>query len=386
MGVALLSPTNGRPLVPQGTHLLSDGERLWPVVEGIAYLRPKEELRLAVVDALMADRQREAVSLLLTDQDRFSPTAPPDATALDDLLDTAHDLTLRRAMELLNFGPVADYFAYRWCSPTFVGGLRLLELSVAARGGSRVIEYACGIGHFLRELEAMGLHAVGVDIVWAKLWLARQYMGVRGPLVCGDVEAGTVVEPADPCTVFCHDAFYFFERKQRALDHMRRVAAGGTVAVGHVHTRLDQHGVGFAETLDGYRRLTNSPLQDDRAYVSSWYSGGVLPAANGRSGAVAWREATLGSDAETLYFTAAGDGLQLNPLLGSDEVHWPSPGWRQEYQADARATGPYTLTALVSDPLVQRLVSDSRKVGELSPEERQRLYRRQVLLNLPPRW
>ena len=385
MGVVLLSPTNGRPLVPQGAHLLSDGERLWPVVEGIAYLRPKEELRQAVVEALTTNRNREAVSLLLADQDRFSPTAPPDARALDALLNSADELTLRRAMELLNFGPVADYFAYRWCSPTFLGGLRLLELSVAPRGG-RVVEYACGIGHFLRELEAMGVQTTGVDIVWAKLWLARRFMGVRGRLVCGDIEAGTVVKPADGCTVFCHDAFYFFEHKGVALNHMRRVAAGGRVTVGHVHTRLDQHQVGYSDTLSEYSRLTPSSIKDDRSYVNSWFFGSVPAAATDRSGAVAWREGDAVPQADGLRFTPTTNDLQLNPLLGHGEIQWPSLGWRREYEEDAQPNGPDALTRMMNDPLIRSLVNRPRQVNTLSQGERHRLYRQQVLLNLPPRW
>ncbi|WP_420460490.1 class I SAM-dependent methyltransferase [Neolewinella sp.] len=385
MGVVLCSPTNGRPLVPRGPQLLSDGERLWPVVEGIAYLRTKEELRRAVVEALQADREGQALRLLLADQDRFSPTSPPDTAALNTLLGAGQELTLRRAMALLNFGPVADYFTYRWSSPTFVGGLRLLELSVPNRGG-RVVEYACGIGHFLRELESMGVRTVGVDIVWAKLWLARRFMGVTGTLICGDVETGTVVGPAERCTVLCHDALYFFEHKQSALDNMRRVAAGGRVAVGHVHTRLDQHRVGFAETLAVYRQLTPGTIEDDRSYGTAWFTAGLPTAATQHSSAVAWMEGDPLPTAEQLHFGPALSDLQQNPLLALGEVRWPTRGWQREYQEDAAHIGPYALTDLVADPLVQQLTTGSRQVGDLCEQERLSLYRRQALLNLPPRW
>ena len=386
MGVVLLSPTNGCRLMPQSAHLLSDGERLWPVVEGIAYLRPKEELRQAVVGALRADRHEQAVRLLLADQDRFSPTAPPDAEALDVLLDAGGDLTLRRAMQLLNFGPVADYFAYRWCSPTFLGGLRLLELSVpAGGGGGGAVEYACGIGHFLRELEAMSVPTVGVDIVWAKLWLARRFMGVRGRLVCGDVEVGTVIEPAGQCTVFCHDAFYFFEHKQAAIANMRRVAAGGRVAVGHVHTQLDRHEAGFSESLEGYGRLTGSVIQDDSSCVNSWFTHQQLRQADAASAAIAWREGGEVAQDSGLHFTPPSSALHLNPLLSHDGFRWPSPGWRREYEEDAQSIG-VDEAAAYREPVVQQLMSDPQRLPTLSVEEREWLYRHQVLLNLPARW
>lgn len=408
----LVSPTNGAgltaaaagefvggvavpPGLPPGCALLGDGERLWPVVAGIAYLRPDDALRAVVVDRLARGDDAAALRLLLADQDRFAPTPPPGGHALDRLLadDPARGgpgrLTLRTAMRLLGFGPVGDYFAYRWLSPTYLSGLVLLGRAAAA--GRPVVEVACGIGHFLRALERRGFATAGVDVVFAKLYLARRFLDVRGPLACGDVEAGPVLAPGrDARTAFCHDAFYFFARKDAALAHLRALAGPtGAVAVGHVHTRGDAHAAGFPEAVDGYRaRLpAGSTLLDDAALPGVWYGRTGFPGeeAGGGAAAVAWVEGTT-RDRPLDWLAPArepGAALRRNPLLTPRGVAWPSASWRAEYEADATAArlGGAHLARLASR------VDDGDPDRALPPRPaRERALRDRLLVDLPPRW
>lgn len=328
----LLSPTNGKELTPAGPGLLDDGERRWPVVDGIAYLRPKEELRAAAETAIRDGNEREALLLLLADQDRFSPTDPPAREQLEALVD-GPSLSLRATMDMLNYGPVGEYFAYRWSSPTFASGLQLLE--DVADTGRTTIEYACGIGHFLREMEMSGLDVVGIDIIFSKLWLARRCLSVKGPLVCGDVEAGPVVAPGPTRNVFCHDAFYFLEDKQVALNNMRAVASdGGGLGIGHVHTDRNPHAAGFSLPLSGYEGLTDAVLYDDRSLSATFYeliSGRVK--AGEKTAAISWKEGPAADN--RLRFSEQGKKLVLNPILDDcGKMNFPSQGWREEYEVD----------------------------------------------------
>ncbi|WP_157974592.1 class I SAM-dependent methyltransferase [Lewinella sp. IMCC34183] len=364
MEYPLISPRTGEVLRPEGDHFLTDGTDRWPVVDGIPYLRDKEAVRAAAAAALDAGDMAAARRQLLADQDRFSPTPPPGADAIDRAVDRP-ELSLREAMQLLNYGAVGDYFAYRWCSPTFTGGLHMLERTPHHLP---VIEVACGIGHFLHALEAAGRRTVGVDIVWSKLWLARRYLGVRGPLICGDIERGPVLATRKPHTVFCHDALYFFEHKGPALAHMRKLSGGGSVAVGHVHTRSSGHAAGFAGERADYTKLTGAFVRDDADYRLGWYdresdTGHPAPIA------VGWIENE--TDHRPIDWTRDGTSLQSNPLLTENGVSWPSDGWRKEYTEDGAGLGEYTLEKLAATP---------------APASSREAFRSRHLLNLPARW
>ena len=108
MDLPLVSPTNGEPLrVVNGKALLFDGEAHWPYLAGIAYLKVNG-LRDEVTSLLQTGRKHRALRTLLKEQDRFSPTPPPADAELEELLATRDTIGLRRAMQLLNYGPVGE--------------------------------------------------------------------------------------------------------------------------------------------------------------------------------------------------------------------------------------------------------------------------------------
>ncbi|NJC28159.1 class I SAM-dependent methyltransferase [Neolewinella antarctica] len=364
MDYPLISPTNGNVLREDGAHFLTDGERRWPVVDGIPFLRPDDDLRLAVVADLENGNERDALCRLLADQDRFSPTLPPERAAIERVIDKK-GLNLREAMALLSYGPVGDYFAYRWCSPTFTGGLHMLERTPAHQA---VVEVACGIGHFLRALEQAGREVVGVDIVYSKLWLARRILGVKGPLICGDVEAGPVIGTSRPTTVFCHDAFYFFEFKEAALTHLRQIAAGGSVAVGHVHTRTSAHEAGFALERAAYGKLTDAFVRDDADFMLGWY-GKRAVVGDPASVAVGWIEGE--TEHRAIEWIKNNDSLRKNPLLQERKISWPSAGWRQEYEEDSQCLNGESLPELINAEW---------------PADVLTRYQKRLLINLPGSW
>ena len=370
MEAHLISPTNRVTLRPRGTNLLTDGERLWPVVDGIPYLR-EGELAERAAEHLRHDRVDAARRLLLTDRDRFAPGDPAQPGALDPLFGA--NATLRSAMQTLGYGPVGDYFAHRWTSPTYLTGVRLLERTVCA--GRPVIEVACGIGHFLRLLEQRAVPTIGIDIVYSKLWLARRFLGVRGQLVCGDIERSPVVrlggtETERSATVFCHDAFYFFERKAAALRHLRSLAGPvGRLAVGHVHTRQDRHEAGFALSVEDYQALADAPVYGEGACV--------------RPAAVYWVEG--GTNARLFPLEEENADLRLNPLLSRHGVRWPSEGWRREYEADCRRNGIDPLQD-VWEPVSCADLLENDSFTTLDAIRRSTLWERRILLNLPEKW
>lgn len=383
--------------------MLTDGAYHYPVVDGIPYLRLRGGALRPAVAALRDGDVDRARRILLTDRDRFAPGEPVAADDLHDLR-PGSELTLRAAMDRLGYGAVGTYFAHRWSSPTFMSGVALLERTLCA--GRPFVEVACGIGHFLRLAEANGFGGVGMDIVWSKLWLAKHFLNVAGPLVCADIEHHLPLPPAER-TVFCHDAFYFFEYKQQALRNLRELAGGGAVAIGHVHTRTDAHEAGFAEPVEYYQSLTETQVLSDTNWFAgeslqqsefaySLQRGAGLPSsplwgAGGEADttltppAVAWIEGS--TNATPIDLLASTEDLRLNPLLRTAPiVDWPSTGWREEYTADCQDLPDYNLTRLAQLPTIRKLAQNPSTINRLPTAVRRDLRRKRVLLNLPAQW
>ncbi len=384
---SLCHPVSGRPLTPDTVHSLAgEGER-FPVLDGIAFLRPdRRALGAAALDRLDAGDAMAAQSLLLADRDDHAPGPAPEASACRAVAEGRAD-TLRRAMDALGYGPVSTYFAYRWSAPTFLAALGLLERYW--QPPQPVIEIACGLGQILREVAQAGGRAIGTDLVFSKLWLARRFVvPPTVTLVCADA-ASPVLAPEPPATVICHDALYFMVEKAATLAAMRRLAGrAGAVLVGHAHNAcVDQRGVGGTPlSPEGWAELMPDALIfDDAAFAEAWAEGGVArPAApETMRGAEALALAEGQPARAPCRLGRAGEGrrMQLNPLFvgcGGEMLHpvWPTEAIAREYAA-ARYLRPITRPS--------RELLDRAAAGEDSAEI-DRLIRTRVLVDLPEAW
>ncbi|WP_233517419.1 methyltransferase domain-containing protein [Geodermatophilus marinus] len=311
-----------------------------PLVDGIPFARAgREDLRAEVAGLVAAGEPARARVLLLADADDWWTEPPPPA---EQLARVPAARTLREAMDLLGMGRVADYFAHRWSDPTHLAGLALLQQHWPGR--RPVVDVACGIGTQLRELARRGCTGlVGVDVVWAKLWLARRFVCPGARYVCADVTAvpgltvpGTAVAGLDvpqPAYVLCSDAFYFMRDKPAAAAALHALAGpGGTVAVGHAHVTDP---AGEPSTPEGYAAVLGADLL---------YDDGELTRAllEGRPPRPAAPAELHGSEAVALV---AGDPrrpapvdlgeplppLRPNPLYVDGVRTWPSDRYGAEY-------------------------------------------------------
>lgn len=371
------SPATGDALRPDTPHSLASarGER-WPVIDDIAYLRAgSAPLALGALARLDSGDRDGALRLLLTENDPWWDGAPPARPDLDRLLAERDTLSLRDAMDLLGYGRVGTYFAHRWTDPTFVAGLALIDAHWTQP--ATALELACGVGHYLRELGRAGVRAIGADIVFSKLWLARHWVAGAGTtLVCMDADAPW------PLTLrvdlaFCHDAFYFLRNKRAVAQRLLSCAPDGLVLLSHVHNRNWPN-------LSGGAAMTEEELLD--LFPSGrLYADEVLTAA-----AVAGERpvpdyglrfteafAIAAGPAARAPRPAAGplsrprDGARLrrNPLLGGDAISWPTARYRQEY--GARAT--YRPSPAVPDEAVMASAWQAAAA-------------RRELVDLPERW
>ena len=332
-----------------------------PVVDGIPYARAgRDELRCRVAGLLADGDVDSARTALLADADDWWDAAPPPD---EQLARVAGAATLREAMALLGMGRVGDYFAHRWSDPTYLAGLALLQQHWPA--DRPVVEVACGAGHFLRELAQRGLRElVGVDVVWAKLWLAQRFVCPQARYVCADVTALPDLGVPAPAYVLCHDALYFVRDKASAARAMRAVSGpGGTVVVGHAHV-ADPHGAPVP--AHEYARLLGTDLAYDDDELTRALLAGRPPspapvASLERSEAVALVAGDPLRPAPLDLGVPVGP-LRLNPLYAGGALVWPSERYAQEY-------GPR------SDYLPAR-------AEPLPPDA----ARRRVLVDLPERW
>jgi|GEM_PF-81351 len=343
-----------------GTWQAGDGQ-VWPQIDGVPFLRARREtLADEAVTLLHQGRRAEALAQLLIDTDDFAASAPSREAAIGVVQDVdAGRCGAMEAMRRLAYGPVADYFAVRPSTPTFLSGIALLAGHVSAE--DTVIELACGMGHLLSHLTRHDIACAGCDVTFSKLWLSRRFLLPNVvPLICADIVAGDhlAVSGPDRCSVLCHDAFYFLPDKPRAARRMQSLAGtDGQVLLGHVHLAGFDHGGIAGELHDaaGYADLFVGPchLHDDADLVHEYTAG--RPAARVTLADLQGREAlalVAGRACDALPERAllrepAGELLYANPLLvascalgdgpGSGErsrlqARWPSAAFAAEYR------------------------------------------------------
>lgn len=370
----LCSPVTGGGLTADTATTLSDGHHRWPVVDGIPYLRAgRDALRDRAVAALDAGEPDEAAVALFADQDDWWDEAPPSPDARRRALAAT---TLREAVERLGLGRVGDYFLHRDHDPS---GLAVLGLTAAhPPAGRGVLDLACGAGHLLRHLALHGHRdLVGLDVVFAKLWLARRFVLPRpdaATLVCADLTAPwPVATTGSPRWVALHDALYFFDDPADLVAAaVERAGPGGAVLAAHCHHvdhPLGQAGhprsaPGWSALLPGAttyaeEELTSAVLEH-RAPVAA----GVDELGDTEAVALALDDRSGGFDA-ALLDPPTDAALAVNPLYVDRVRRWPSERWAAEYGARAATYLPEVLPA------------------ERSPVQDRH---RRLLVALPERW
>lgn len=382
----LRSPVTDAPLAPDSPHSLAgEGGERWPTIDGIPYLRVRRDALVGEVLALLdSGRGDEALIRLLADQDDWWTGPPADEAALRRLVREREALTLREAAHLLGWGRVGDYFVHRWTDPTYLAGLALLEAHWTAPRSA--FELACGIGHFLRELQNRGCAVAGADVVFAKLWVARHWVLANpAPLVCFDAGAGWPLAEASADLAMCHDAFYFLEPKAGILAALRGVAGpAGWLAVAHIHNReRPGFSAGQAVAAEDIEALFPDGLVYDdeeltRALVEARAPEPQMP---GRLRHVEAFSVACGPGLvrpprrldSGLALPPPGARLQRNPLYreGGEgcAIAWPSERYRAEYAPRA------TYAPRTEAP--ERAVSSPEVEG---------WARRRELVDLPGRW
>jgi len=370
------------------SHSVRDAAgRRWPVLDGIPFLRAgRLDLAAEALACLDAGDPEHALVLLLADQDDWWRGGVADTVALHELVRQRDRLTLRQAMSLLGWGPVADYFAHRWSDPVFAAGLALTEAHWTSP--ATAFELACGIGHHLRELALRGVAVTGADVVFAKLWVARHWLLPKGNpaseprLFCFDAGGDWPLGGARFDLITCHDAFYFLEPKADIVGRLRAALdpVRGVLLVGHIHNaEFPNLSAGSAVAAASLSALfPAAALYDDAELTRALIEARApVPAAIETLQAVEAFAVAEGPGLAPprpvtggLAVPLPGARLRRNPLYdAAGEVAWPSARYGREY--GAQATYPRTSAAPAQATLDATTIDGAR---------------RREFVDLPERW
>lgn len=378
--MTLLDPVSRRPLHADTPHSLSDGARRRPVLDGIPYLRTgREDVGARALAALDDGRVADAAAVLLADNDDWwdEPAPPPERLAAVHAAAADPATTLRDAATALGLGRVGDYFLHRDHDPSGLAVTALVATHPPA--GRPVVDLACGAGHLLRRLVLEPGEcpaATGVDVVFAKLWLARRFVlpaDADVALVCADLRSPWPLAPDGDAWVSCHDTLYFLEDPADVLARAAELAGpGGAVLAAHCHNAAHPRGAA------GHPRRPAewaAMLPGAATYAEEDLTGAALAARPARPAVGTDLDATeavaLALDRaaapprETLLRPTPDARLHPNPLYRDGVRHWPNPRWGAEYGERAAAYLPERLPA------------------DLDHDE---AVRRRVLVDLPGRW
>lgn len=367
---------SGAALQRKGHALVGPGER-WPVIDDIPFLRVgREALAQAALTLLDAGDVAGATVALLGDRDDWASGPGPTEVARAALVAGRDRLSFREAMGLLAFGPVADYLAHRWSDPTFLSGLALADAYWPA-SPPRVLEVACGPGQYLRAFAPQAAAVTGIDVVWAKLWLARHFVAPDATLICCDAAHPWPLVDGSADLVFCHDAFYFLPNKPHVAAEMAR--CGRTLLVGHAHNALADNLSSGAPLAPGEYAALFEPatLFDDAALTRAAVECGAPVAAENLDGvaAISLAHPAAAPGVVSGRFDESGGELRLNPLYSMRDGRrvrtFPSPRYAAEYG------GLVTYPAEVASDLLDAATADA-----VDPV----LVRRRVYVDLPARW
>ncbi len=371
----LRSPASGRPLRLAGTALVAGTER-WPVVDGIAYLRPEAAAdALAALDGGASD---EAAAILLA-ADAGAPRLLP---AMRELVAHRDTLSFREAMRALGYGPQADEYAHRWSDPSFLSGLALAEAYWLPR--ARVVEVGCGPGHFLRAFLRAAGRVVGLDGSFANLWLARHWVAPEAELVCFDAALSWPLADGAADLVFCQDSLHRLPAGQAA--ELRRLAGGaGAILCGRVRVHREGDDATRLAPEVYAARLGRATLHCDlelaAALIGRRAPRARTAAALAGSETISFAAGTAASRSPAavlglLDAPARGAALRRNPLYCEQDDGTCARRFPSAHYAE-------TLGRHVTYP--PHVAARARVTAGADPAD-DALIRRRVWVDLPPRW
>jgi SAM-dependent methyltransferase/uncharacterized protein YbaR (Trm112 family) len=156
----------------------------------------------------------------------------------------------------LSGGPLAPamghYFIRRFGQPR-----HLAALAMAATIPSQskpILDIACGIGNLEHYFGCRSdpARAVGLDMNFYHLWIARHWMAPSARYVCANASDGLPFADAAFAATICSDAYHLIRNHEHLLREIERCAPGRTVVLTRVGNGSVMPNEGVERSLQGY--------------------------------------------------------------------------------------------------------------------------------------
>lgn len=165
------------------------------------------------------------------------------------------------------FHELGHYFNLRFCQPRHLAALALLA-NVPA-GPRPVLDVGCGLGHFEHYLSERRdpVAALGVDMNFFHVWIARHWVAPRSHFVCANVADGLPFADGAGAAVLCSDAYHYFPDRPSVLAEMARCAPGRPIVLSRVGNAAVMPNEGNEQRVGEY--LSEIGHGDARAFDES---------------------------------------------------------------------------------------------------------------------
>jgi SAM-dependent methyltransferase len=147
---------------------------------------------------------------------------------------------------------VGLYFLLRFGQPRHLAALALV--AGLPRREKPVLDIACGLGHVEHYLTRRenGVPAIGTDMNFFHVWIARHWIAPEAHFVCANAEDGLPFAADSFSAIVCSDAYHYISNRRGLQKEIERCAPGQPVMLTRVGNAAVPLNEGRESSLDEY--------------------------------------------------------------------------------------------------------------------------------------
>ena len=154
---------------------------------------------------------------------------------------------------------VGYYFLLRFGQPRHLAALALL--AALPQSDKPVLDIACGLGHVEHYLLSRrnSVPAIGTDMNFFHVWIARHWIAPAGHFVCANAEDGLPFVNDAFSAIVCSDAYHYISNRRALQKEIDRCAPGKPVLLTRVGNATVAPNEGHESSLDEYLQEFEAP-------------------------------------------------------------------------------------------------------------------------------